>query len=352
MKRVLTIIVAFALSGSINAMEGPTKSVPETATNPEEIREAIDALTDFDNVQSVHFTQLGREIMVLWYNPFFNRPASYVHGYYYDPEEKKWILFFNDFVDGTYGLSAWMPYGTPYVVIYDVNGKQVSTINISKVPRTWKEKTSTTILTSDDIPISFEYKDNDYPITDEMIMNAYTINRNGHINDMMEPDPSVIFKDNESQQIIFINLHANLHRLYISHFYENEIPDELIQIYTSYAKLNDKDIDVKKRIKDLIKNATIIEKEYFTTKRNFRLGMNSKEAISIYGEPTKKIENNNVTKLIWNYDRLVYGKFPRGVKVGVDISEELFNKVGYGFILEITFRDDKANFIYMVNMFP
>ena len=209
-----------------------------------------------------------------------------------------------------------------------------------------------TILTSDDVPISFDYKDNDYPITDEMIKNAYTINQPG---DRIYFLPTAIFKDNESQQVILIDLYGNLHRHTISHFYEKDIPDEVIKRYRDFVKLNNINIDVTKKIKDSIENATMIEERYLTTKMNFRLGMSSKEAISIYGVPTKKIENQNVTKLIWDYYKTIYGKIdpgPGGVKIGEDISEELFNKVAYGFWMEITFRDDKANFIYMVNMPP
>jgi hypothetical protein len=206
-----------------------------------------------------------------------------------------------------------------------------------------------TILTLDDIPISFEYKDNDYPITDEMLKNAYTINQPG---DRIYFLPTAIFKDNKSQQVILIDLYTDWHRHTISHFYVKDIPDEVIQRYQDFVKLNNIDIDVRKKIKDSIKSATIIEGKYFTTKKNFRLGMSSKEAISIYGEPTKKIENNKGVKLIWDYYSTVYGKLDRGVEIGVDISEELFDKVAYGFWLEITFRDDKACFIHMVNMFP
>ena len=71
--------------------------------------------------------------------------------------------------------------------------------------------------------------------------------------------------------------------------------------------------------------------------------------------PTKKMENNNAVNLIWDYYNTIYGKLdpgPRGVKIGEDISEELFNKVVYGFILKINFINDKANFVYMRNIEP
>ena len=212
-----------------------------------------------------------------------------------------------------------------------------------------------TILTSKDIPISFEYKDNDYPITDEMIRNAYIINNQGdHKNDKIYWRPTAILKDNKSQQVIFIAL-GGYPRPEIHHFYAESIPDELIQSYNTFVKLNNLHVDVTKKIKDSINNATIIDKTYFKTKMDYQLGMNSKEAISVYGNPTNKIENKNATKLIWDYYNTIYGKLepgPRGVKIGEDISEELFNKVAYGFILEINFINDKANYIYMRNMEP
>ena len=69
----------------------------------------------------------------------------------------------------------------------------------------------------------------------------------------------------------------------------------------------------------------------------------------------RTINHNRATKLIWDYYSAIYGKLepgPRGVKIGEDISEELFNKEAYGFILEINFINDRANYIYMVNMEP
>jgi len=195
------------------------------------------------------------------------------------------------------------------------------------------------------VSASFQYQDNDYPITDEIIKNAYTINSNGTVRDMIYFLPTVILKDKESQQTIFIDLYSNLHRFNISHFYTEEIPDELIQKYDKFVQVSNANIDVTKKIKDSIKNATIINKKYFTTKKNFRLGMSPEEAVSIYGEPAKKIENHDFTKLVWDYYSIIAshkGKIPEG----------LFNKVAYGFIMEITFRHDKAHFINMHKGIP
>lgn len=140
MNRILTIILAVTLSGSGLAAERPSKPAPETAANPEAIREAIDAFKGFGCVQSVHFDWWGQEIIVLWYCPFSGRAACFLHGYYYDPKEKKWIRFLNDFVEGTHDLSASMPCGQESVVILDVRGKEVRKIDASKFPRRNWEK--------------------------------------------------------------------------------------------------------------------------------------------------------------------------------------------------------------------
>ena len=125
-----------------------------------------------------------------------------------------------------------------------------------------------TILTSDDVPISFGYKDNDYPITDEMIKNSYIINNPGdHTKDRIYWRSIAIFKDSKSQQIMFIDLGTDWARSEISHFYGNRIPDELIKKYSIFLNLNNRlsNINVTRKIKDSIKNATIIDKNYFTT---------------------------------------------------------------------------------------
>ena len=48
---------------------------------------------------------------------------------------------------------------------------------------------------------------------------------------------------------------------------------------------NNIDIDVTEKIKESIKNATILKKEFFVTKNKFQLVMNRKEAVSIYQNP-------------------------------------------------------------------
>ena len=179
-----------------------------------------------------------------------------------------------------------------------------------------------------------------------MIRNAYIINNRGdHKNDKIHWRPTAIFKDNKSQQVIFIAL-GGYPRPVIWHFYANKIPDELIQRYSSFVKRNKINIDVTKKIKDSIKNATIVQKQYFTTKKNFRLGTSRKEAVSIYGELTKETKTNYGTKLIWDY----YGLHTTGNNV--KNHEELLKNNKFGFSLEVLFRNDKARFIYIRNEIP
>ncbi|MBN1180648.1 MAG: hypothetical protein JXB49_00070, partial [Bacteroidales bacterium] len=208
------------------------------------------------------------------------------------------------------------------------------------------------MVTSKDINIAFGYDDNDYPITNGMINNVYK----KHKYILYPPEPAIFFKDKDSRQVIFMELETDFHRFYIYHFYVNEVPDELIQKFQAIAKDNIIDVDVPTKFKDLIKDAYIIENKYFTTKLNFRLGMSSKEAISIYGEPTRTTKEYNSTKLIWDYRTILNGKIhsdpKKGIILGEDISQELFDKVKWGYLLEITFSNDKAGFIKMYNGIP
>ena len=144
MNRIVTIILALTLSGSGLAAERPTKPTPETAASPEAIRKAIDAFKGFGCVQSFHFDRWGQEVIVLWYCPFSGRAACFLHGYYYDPKEKKWVRFLNDFVEGTHDLSASMPCGQESVLILDARGKEVRKVDVSKFPRRkWEEERGT-----------------------------------------------------------------------------------------------------------------------------------------------------------------------------------------------------------------
>ena len=141
MKRILTIIAACALSGSVLAEEKPSRPAPESAQTLEGLKSAVEEFKGFGCVQSAHFERLGQEIVVLWYSPYSGRAACYLHGYYFDPDAKKWTRFLNDFVEGTQDLSAAMPCGQNAVVVFDVHGKEVRKLDVSKFPRKkWEEK--------------------------------------------------------------------------------------------------------------------------------------------------------------------------------------------------------------------
>ena len=134
MKRIVMVAAALAVAGTVLAAEQPAKRVPETAQTVEAIKKAVADAKGFGYVQSVQFDVGNREIIVLWYCPFSGRAACYVHGYYYDPEQKKWVLFLDDLVEGTHDLSVSLPCGQNALVIYNHMGKEVRKVDVSKVP--------------------------------------------------------------------------------------------------------------------------------------------------------------------------------------------------------------------------
>ena len=145
MKRMLTLLFIFSFLSP--ASVSTKTAIPESASTIEELKKGISEYyeevfkwgpLDDTRWRWVHFNSWkGREIFMLWLNPFSGRAACYLHGYYFNNESESWIRFAEDFIDGTHLLYIKYPIYLNkgvFVEFYGAQGNLVRAYNISVMP--------------------------------------------------------------------------------------------------------------------------------------------------------------------------------------------------------------------------
>ena len=107
------------------------RHTPETAIVREEILAVAEQLKGFGTVQWTEFHQQGRHMLVISYDPFSGRAATYVHLYFYDDD--RWIRFNEEFIEGTHAVSFEIPVGKQQLVIRGASGAIVTTLPLPPV---------------------------------------------------------------------------------------------------------------------------------------------------------------------------------------------------------------------------
>jgi hypothetical protein len=115
MRPLIGVCFALLLTGSAIAAE--MGDMPATAKTAEQIFSAAEGTKGFGLVESAEFHRMGRRVFALWFCPFSGRAACYLRVYYYDWEKAEWRRFINELIEGTYNLSAEMPWPIPRRVV-------------------------------------------------------------------------------------------------------------------------------------------------------------------------------------------------------------------------------------------
>lgn len=144
----------------------------------------------------------------------------------------------------------------------------------------------------------------DYPLTNKLFLsqsesNQYLELKSGTI---ISHDKAWFCNDTLNQILVF-ELYTDYHRLVTYHFYKNDIPIEIINRIELHTKVGDTATNKQKQndFNGLVKQAISISSKYFTTEKGFRLGDTKQKAIDIYGSPDKKIVNNGIEKIEWEF---------------------------------------------------
>jgi hypothetical protein len=107
---------------------------------------------------------------------------------------------------------------------------------------------------------SQKYRDDDYPITDEMLREYHDADYKRHV---ILPDPTAFLKNDKLNQLILVMLSTDYYRSEIDHFYADSIPDDLLKLYSEFVRINNLKADAESKLKSLIKAAKEAPPQYF-----------------------------------------------------------------------------------------
>lgn len=208
-------------------------------------------------------------------------------------------------------------------------------------------KTSPPIRLENKIPDSIKrFIVDDYPVTDEMfgyVDNAREI-KSGPIRSL---DKAWFSNDTLSQTLVF-ELYTDYHRMVTFHFFNNSIPKEIIERIELHTDQGEIASEKQKEffLKGFLNAAKRINRSYFTTNKNIKLGDKKVNALKIYGKPDKISKSGNVETYEWNLtgDLLYDGK--------ANLMGKPLAKHNYGHQVLMFFENDKLMGTILFNDIP
>ncbi len=153
------------------------------------------------------------------------------------------------------------------------------------------------------------------------------------------------FSNDSLKQTLVFEIYTDFHRLVSYHFYNNDIPEQLL----SQLEQNDKNgklAPISQKQKDIIgfvQNATKINLNYFVSKKGFKLGNSREKAINYYGKPDKSSARNGIEELEWRFN---------GDNCKSDAKSKFVVANSFGHIVKMYFRKGKLLAQILKNEIP
>jgi hypothetical protein len=154
----------------------------------------------------------------------------------------------------------------------------------------------------------------DYPITNEMFAkqiadNSSTYKKTSGLTQSLD---KVWFGNDTIKQTLVFELYTDNHRLITYHFYNKELPDDLIkqiELHTTDGEIATEK-QKQKDFQGFLFQAEKINSVFFVSGNGFKLGDNKGKIIKIYGNADEHTINNGFEKLVWKFigDNLYSGK--------------------------------------------
>lgn len=182
----------------------------------------------------------------------------------------------------------------------NTNVKSESTnIDSTIVDSRSKFKDNEILLVSDSIKIFIV---DDYAVTDKMLSDKknkdfpYRIK----IDQIYSYDKKWFSNDTLNQTIVF-ELYTDYHRKVIYHFYNKNIPNDLINLMELHIEGGNLASENQKQnsFNGFIKESIRIDSKFFKTNKGFILGDSKQKAIDCYGKPDVISKTNEIEKLEW-----------------------------------------------------
>lgn len=180
------------------------------------------------------------------------------------------------------------------------NNETVSKDSIS-IDTTIKSSQKKTFIIPDTIK---RVEVDDYPVSNEMlaaISNNSSSDKTKSGQCYSYSYDKVWYTNDTLKQTLVFELYTDYHRKVIYHFYNNDIPTEIITRMELHAE-NGELATEKQKQKDFngfIKQSNKINSSYFTTKKGLQLGDKKEKAITIYGQPEIQSTTNGIEQLEW-----------------------------------------------------
>ena len=179
----------------------------------------------------------------------------------------------------------------------------------------------------------------DYPVTNEMFSKQSVDNYSTYrkISGLTQSLDKAWFSNDTLNQILVFELYTDYHRLATYHFYNRDIPKDLIK----QLELHTKDGEIapeKQKLKDFqgfLNQATKINSIYFITNKGLKLGDKKQKAIDLFGAADKQTISDGFEELEWKFvgDNLYDGK--ENLK-GKPLAQD-----SWGYQVTMFFKDNK-----------
>lgn len=177
-----------------------------------------------------------------------------------------------------------------------------------------------------------------YPVSDSML--KYTELRSG---DLISVDNAWFTNDTLGQTLV-INLYTDYHRLSICHFYNNRVPDEILDdLEVSEADGDMAGISaVKEALPGFITQSEPVSKQFFVSGKGFQLGDHKQRVLAAYGTPDTSYIHKGLETCIWRY---------AGDKEAADNSGKALAANSYGYTVKTYYRNDSLEGMVLRNDF-
>lgn len=198
----------------------------------------------------------------------------------------------------------------------------------------------------------------DYPVTNKMLAwkapnNQISEIKCGEVYSLN----NVWFKNDTLKQSLVFELYTDYHRINIFHFYNNDIPADLIKklpLYVSENEFNNSfdtaSFNQKKNsINGFVKGSRKINNSYFITKKGFKLGDSKDKAINIYGKPHESSTSNHIEKCEWRFVGDCNENLDETQKVKI---KRPLVKDSFGYNVTMYFRDEILIAMILFNDIP
>jgi len=189
----------------------------------------------------------------------------------------------------------------------------------------------------------------DYPVTNTMLADK-TSNSSSYKKQSGQTysyNKAWFTNDTLNQTIVF-ELYTDYHRMVTYHFYNYDIPADLINIMELH-KNGEELATEKQKFKDFsgfLNQSMKINSLYFITDKGFRIGDTKQKAIETYGHPDKQLMTDGVEKLEWEFigDEFYDSKS--------DLKGKPLAKDSFGHQIIMYFKKDKLIGLILQNDIP